>query len=91
VEDQGIGIDPDDHARIFERFYRASSGRAYRERGSGLGLSIVKDLVEAHGGDVGLSSRPGVGSTFWFTLPSVTEVAVGQEARSSARALGFGS
>jgi len=90
VEDQGIGIDPEEHARIFERFYRASSGRKYREGGSGLGLSIVKDLVEAHGGDVGLSSRPGVGSTFWFTLPSVTEVAVGQDARSSTRVLGVG-
>jgi signal transduction histidine kinase len=85
VEDQGIGIDPEEHGRIFERFYRASGGKTYREGGSGLGLSIVKDLVEAHGGEVGLSSRPGVGSTFWFTVPTATEVTVGQDARTSTR------
>jgi len=81
VTDQGIGVDPDEHGRIFDRFYRATNGRAQSAHGSGLGLSIVKDLVEAHGGEVGVSSRPGLGSTFWFTVPLVCDVAVGQGVR----------
>jgi len=85
VEDEGNGIDPDEHGRVFERFYRASGGRAYRESGSGLGLSIVKELIEAHGGEVGLSSRLGSGSTFWFTVPAANEVPASQDVRNSAR------
>ena len=73
IEDHGIGLTPEDQRRIFDRFYRASEGRALREQGSGLGLAIVKDLVEAHGGQVGVTSQLGVGSTFWFTLPSADE------------------
>ncbi|MCB0055823.1 MAG: sensor histidine kinase, partial [Caldilineaceae bacterium] len=55
--------------RIFERFYRVDRARSGRE-GSGLGLSIVKDIVEAHGGSVGVESVVGNGSRFWFTLPA---------------------
>ena len=67
VIDRGVGIAPADHARIFERFYRAS-GAAHRP-GFGLGLPIVRELVRAHGGRVTVTSAPGVGSTFSVTVP----------------------
>jgi signal transduction histidine kinase len=79
IEDHGIGMAPEDQRQAFERFYRASAGRALRQHGSGLGLAIVKDLVEAHGGQVGVISQPGVGSTFWFTLCLTDERAVSAE------------
>ncbi|MHB8620369.1 MAG: sensor histidine kinase, partial [Chloroflexota bacterium] len=65
VIDHGRGIAPDRQAELFERFYRA--GREHN--GVGLGLSIVKGIVEAHGGEVGVSSIPDVETTFWLTLP----------------------
>jgi signal transduction histidine kinase len=61
VRDTGYGISPDDLPHIFERFYR---GRAHNMEGSGLGLSIVKSVVEAHGGKVDVESIPGEGTTF---------------------------
>jgi signal transduction histidine kinase len=75
VRDNGIGVSPRDMQRVFERFYQADR-RLSRERGGcGLGLSIVKQLVEAHGGRVAVESRPGDGSTFTVRLPAA---AVGQ-------------
>ena len=70
VSDSGIGITPDDHDRIFERFYRVDPARARSTGGTGLGLSIVKHVVASHGGDVSLWSEPGVGSTFTITFPA---------------------
>jgi signal transduction histidine kinase len=67
VEDRGVGMRPDEAARAFDLFYRAP-GRA--EPGTGLGLSTVKRIVEAHGGTVEVRSAPGEGSTFTITLPS---------------------
>jgi signal transduction histidine kinase len=61
VCDTGQGISPDDLPHIFERFYR---GRVHNVEGSGLGLSIVKSVVEAHGGTVDVESIPGEGTTF---------------------------
>jgi signal transduction histidine kinase len=69
VEDQGIGIAPEETARVFERFYRVDKDRSRASGGTGLGLSIVRSLVERYGGSVGLTSRPGTGSTFYFDLP----------------------
>lgn len=69
VEDSGIGISPDDQRQLFDRFFRARSVREDAVQGVGLGLSIVKSIVEAHGGFIGVSSRPGRGSTFTVTLP----------------------
>jgi len=71
VTDSGEGIDPDEQARIFDRFYR--SGRAVKKAtpGAGLGLTIVRSIVEAHGGSVSVSSRLGRGSTFTVRLPRV--------------------
>lgn len=67
VVDQGMGIAPDELPHIFERFYRAREGR--KTEGLGLGLYITRLMVEAHGGQVGVESRLGRGSTFSFTLP----------------------
>lgn len=69
VRDDGPGIDPKHHLRVFERFYRVDSGRARDHGGTGLGLAIVKHLVEAMGGRVGVDARRPRGSVFWFTLP----------------------
>jgi signal transduction histidine kinase len=67
VSDTGPGIAPEDLPRIFERYYR---GQRHEGEGLGLGLFIVRKLVEAHGGRIWADSRPGQGSTFTFTLPT---------------------
>jgi two-component system phosphate regulon sensor histidine kinase PhoR len=69
VRDTGVGIPKEDLGRLFERFYRVDKARSRELGGTGLGLSIVKHLVLAHGGEVSVESEPGVGSTFYFTLP----------------------
>ncbi|HMV24382.1 MAG TPA: ATP-binding protein [Saprospiraceae bacterium] len=68
ITDNGIGI-PEEHIRhVFDRFYRVDKGRSRAEGGSGLGLSIVKHIIEAHHQTINVRSTPGVGSTFGFTL-----------------------
>lgn len=71
VRDEGPGIAPEEHARIWEVFHRAPGIEVQSGSGVGLGLGlhIAKTIVERHGGAVGVESAPGVGSTFWFTLP----------------------
>ncbi len=73
VVDDGKGMDPEVSAHIFERFYRADVSRTRDTGGSGLGLSIVKSLVEQHGGTVCVESEPGQGSTFTVALPALKE------------------
>ena len=68
IRDSGIGIAPEDVSRLFQRFSQLSHGMR-QANGTGLGLSISKALVDAHGGEIGVSSALGKGSTFWFALP----------------------
>ena len=70
VSDTGPGIAPDDLSRIFDRFYRADPSRARATGGSGLGLTIARRLVEAHGGTIEAESTPGEGSRFTVRLPT---------------------
>jgi len=69
VSDSGIGIPPAEQTNIWERFYRSTNPPAGEAGGLGVGLYIVKALVEAHGGHVWLESAPGAGSTFTALLP----------------------
>lgn len=69
VADTGPGISPQDRARIFEKFYQGPTG-SQKRRGTGLGLTIVKGLVESHGGRISVSPENGGGTRFTFTIPS---------------------
>jgi two-component system, OmpR family, phosphate regulon sensor histidine kinase PhoR len=71
ISDRGIGVNPDFFDHIFERFYRVRNTASRQYSGIGMGLYIAKAIVEAHGGRIWLSSNPGTGSTFYFTLPKV--------------------
>jgi two-component system, OmpR family, phosphate regulon sensor histidine kinase PhoR len=72
VTDQGIGIPADQQGSLFGRFVRADNARAREIEGTGLGLFLCRQLVERHGGTIGLASVEGQGTTVWFTLPLVT-------------------
>ena len=69
VIDQGLGIAPKDHERIFERFYRVDRARSRSTGGTGLGLSIVRHVVDSHGGKIEVKSNEGEGATFTVVLP----------------------
>lgn len=69
VEDEGIGIEPSELPRLFERFYRVDRARSRDSGGTGLGLAIVKHLVEAHNGTVEVYSKPSIGTAFYIKLP----------------------
>ena len=68
IKDHGIGITPEDLPYVFDRYYRSTQNHKRAIMGSGLGLSIVKAILENHNAKFGVQSTPGIGSTFWFTL-----------------------
>jgi two-component system sensor histidine kinase ResE len=70
ISDTGAGIPPDELPRIFERFYQTDKARSSGRRGVGLGLTIAREIVLAHGGRLNVRSNPGQGSTFTVTLPT---------------------
>lgn len=70
VKDTGIGIPPEELPRLFHAFAQVDMSSTREVGGSGLGLSLAKGIVEAQGGHIGVRSEPGVGSTFWFTVPA---------------------
>ena len=69
VEDKGIGISSKEISRVFEKFYRSKDVKAADAKGSGLGLTLVKHIAEAHGGQIEVQSELGVGSVFTVYLP----------------------
>ncbi|MCX7807564.1 MAG: ATP-binding protein [Deltaproteobacteria bacterium] len=69
VTDTGIGIDPAHQERIFEPFFQVDASASRSQGGTGIGLALVKSLVEAHGGRIRVESKVGQGSTFFVTLP----------------------
>jgi signal transduction histidine kinase len=69
VQDFGIGIAPEEQRKVFERFHRVGTGLVHDVKGSGLGLSLVSHIVQAHGGQVAVVSKVGDGSTFTMSLP----------------------
>ncbi len=73
VEDTGIGIAPEDLPRIFEEFYRTRQAKEMEPRGTGLGLPLVREILEKHGGSIGVESELGKGSRFTFRLPAISD------------------
>jgi heavy metal sensor kinase len=71
ITDSGPGIPAEHAAKVFERFYRVDESRTGEDMGAGLGLSIAKWAVQANGGEIGITSPPRTGSTFWMRLPAV--------------------
>ncbi len=72
VRDAGLGIEAAEREKIFDKFYRGTNATARRIRGSGIGLSLTKNVAEMHGGDVLVQSEPGKGSTFTLRIPVVS-------------------
>ncbi|MFN2183459.1 MAG: sensor histidine kinase, partial [Anaerolineae bacterium] len=73
VSDTGIGISPEDQQRVFTHFFRGQNHLVRSRKGTGLGLTIARSIVEAHGGEIWVESEIDKGSTFYFTLPQAPE------------------
>ncbi len=72
MADTGIGITSDDRSHLFDKFYRSPDATKMYTDGSGLGLFIVKKIIDAHGGEVEIESISGTGSTFTINIPALT-------------------
>jgi signal transduction histidine kinase/DNA-binding response OmpR family regulator/ligand-binding sensor domain-containing protein len=70
VKDNGIGISAENQGKIFNRFFKIQNGNMLNNRGTGIGLFIVKELVSLHHGNIGVDSKPGIGTTFTITIPA---------------------
>jgi signal transduction histidine kinase len=79
VEDTGYGIAPEDQAKLFTKFFRASDQNIRDEPGTGLGLSITKTMIETHGGELTFESELGKGTSFTFIVPLVSKIPLGVE------------
>lgn len=75
VKDTGIGLDPEEEKMVFERFWRADSGRGRQSGGLGIGLSVVREIVAQNGGEISVKGEKGVGSTFTIKLPVCSDTA----------------
>jgi two-component system OmpR family sensor kinase len=73
IEDNSIGIKEEDKEKVFDKFYRSDTSLTYEIQGTGVGLSIVKDMVELHGGTIQLETQLGEGSKFIITVPRGVE------------------
>ncbi len=91
VSDTGVGIEPEEQEKIFSEFHQADHMRDEQLGGTGIGLALTRRLVALHGGDIGVESKPGRGSTFWFTLPlrksAPKEPATKEDETEAARAV----
>jgi len=91
VRDSGVGISAADLPHIFDRFYQADTAATRRYEGTGIGLALVKELVELHGGEIGVVSTPGQGTTFTMRLPlnvaGIDQGGAGQSAATSAEVI----
>ena len=76
MQDQGIGIAPEDHVLVFEKFRQVGDTLTHKPKGTGLGLPICKEIIEHHGGRMWLESAPGTGSSFFFSLPLYSNYAI---------------
>ncbi|HEY6551711.1 MAG TPA: ATP-binding protein, partial [Vicinamibacteria bacterium] len=87
VADHGRGIPAEAAGRLFQRFQQVEGSDSRQKGGTGLGLAICKAIIEQHGGEIGVSSEPGKGSTFWFRVPSPPPAGLHTPATTTARAL----
>jgi len=83
VSDRGIGIARNEQTKIFEKFYRAGDPLVHNTKGSGLGLSLVRHIAEAHGGNIDVESTLGMGSKFTLWLPINGAPAAASQAAAS--------
>jgi K+-sensing histidine kinase KdpD len=79
LADRGPGIVPEHEQQLFARFGHTQEGDGRAEYGAGLGLSVVKAIVESQKGQVGVENRPGGGAVFWFTIPTVAVYSIEEE------------